>query len=112
LLKKIRDGESRNVFISDTAILELVMVLKAKGFTIDEMLTLLGALKAIMRKYSIKQVKTLDLDTLVLTLEFMKRGASLFDALLAASAKSLDNTIISDDKIYDRLGITRIPLRK
>jgi|GEM_PF-450102 len=111
LLKKIKDRELRNVFISDTAILEFIMVLKAKRFTTDDILILLRALRTIMREYSIKQIKTLDLETLTLALEFMKKGASLFDALLAASAKSVDNTIISDDKIYDTLGINRISFK-
>ena len=37
----------------------------------------------------------------------MNKGVSFFDALLAASIKSIDNIIISSDKTYEKIGITR-----
>jgi len=112
LLKEIKSGKLRNIVIPDTAILEFITVLKAKKITIDDILSLLNALKTIMKKYSIKETKTLSIETITLALHFMKKGASYFDALLAASAKIIDNTIISDDTIYDHLGVQRIPLEK
>ncbi len=109
LLREIKSGKLRNIVIPDTAILEFITVLKAKGVTIEGILLLLNALKTIMKEYSIKETKTLGIETLTLALHFMKKGASFFDALLAASAKIIDNTIISDDTIYDHLGVQRIP---
>lgn len=40
-----------------------------------------------------------------------KRKVTFFDALIAASTLQLDNEIVSDDEVFDRIeNIRRIPL--
>lgn len=108
LLNRVKHGEIKDVYITDSALLEFITVLRSKGFSLDQIKILLMSLDVIITKYGLKEALTLDLTTFSMTLEFMKTGASFFDALLAASSKKIDNTIISDDKIYDVLNIKRI----
>jgi len=111
-LNRVKYGEIKDVYITDSALLEFITVLRSKGFSLDQIKILLMSLDVIITKYGLKEALTLDLTTLSMTLEFMKTGSTFFDALLAASSKKIDNTIISDDKIYDTLNIKRIAFKE
>jgi len=112
LLNRVKHGEIKDVYVTDSALLEFITVLCSKGFNLDQIRILLMSLDVIITKYGLKEALTLDLTTLSMTLEFMKTGSTFFDALLAASSKKIDNTIISDDKIYDTLNIKRITFKE
>lgn len=112
LLNKIKNGEIKNVYITDSALLEFITVLRSREFSLNQIRILLTSLDVIITRYGLKEALTLNLTTLLKTLELMKTGVTFFDALLAASSKKIDNTIISDDKIYDTLNINRIAFKE
>jgi len=112
LLNKIKNGEIKNVYNTDSALLEFITVLRSRGFGLNQIRILLTSLDVIITRYGLKEALTLNLTTLLKTLELMKTGAAFFDALLAASSKKIDNIIISDGKIYDTLNINRITFKE
>jgi len=110
LLEKIKKGEIENAYIPDTVLFEFVTVLRVKNFGLEEIEKLLDMLKTIMKKYSIKEISTIDTTTLQHTLKFMKKGATFFDALIASSANKLKLPIVTNDPIYKKLGLETIKL--
>ena len=98
----------------DTALLEFQFVLRGRGKSRDEIKYALLALLEILRRYGIREVKTIDLKLLALQLELEERyGLTYFDSLIAASALIQDGAIISDDKAFDKIeGLRRIPISK
>lgn len=61
-----------------------------------------------------EEVNTIDSALLARQCEIEEKyGLTYFDSLIAASALSLDNELVSDDKAFDRVpGIRRIPLSR
>ena len=106
LLKNIQIGNIRDVYVTDAALLEFVVVMKSKGYTNQQIKKALLAVQRILVQYGIQYKKTLNVSVFIDALSFMDQGASFFDALLAASVKSIDNMIISSDKTYEKINIT------
>ena len=88
------------------------MVLRTQGRTPTAVRRVLLALRTKFAVYGIAETNTLGLDTLALQSELEEKyGLSYFDSLIAASARTVDSLIVSDDKAFDRVpGLTRIPL--
>jgi len=110
ILKRIKAGDIKNVVVSDIAILETYIVLRNRGKT-DEAKLIFQKLNEICKEYGIKEIKTLDKNLILRQLSIEKEyGTSFFDSLMAASAEMYDCSIISNDKIYDKLNLKRISL--
>jgi len=87
----------RGIIVPDTALLEFVVVLKARGRSTEEIREAMKALKDIFEMYLIKEVKTIDTDLMIKQTEIEEKyGLTFFDSLIASSALKLDKTIISD----------------
>jgi predicted nucleic acid-binding protein len=104
----------RGIKVPDTALLEFVIVLKARGRSSDDVKEAVRALEEIFKIYMMKTVKTVDPDLIVKQSEIEKKyGLSFFDGLIASSALKLDKSIISDDKAFDNVPeLKRIPISK
>jgi len=99
--------------VPDTALLEFELVLRGRGLPDSDVIRALNLVGAILKQFRVAQVKTLNLDLLIQHNKIMVNyGLSFFDSLIAASALSLDKTIISDDRDFDRVpGLRRIAIR-
>jgi predicted nucleic acid-binding protein len=104
----------RGIKVPDTALLEFVIVLKARGRSSKEIREAINALKDIFEMYLIREVKTIDTDLIVKQTEIEEKyGLTFFDSLIASSALKLDKTIISDDKAFDNVpNLKRIPISR
>ena len=102
----------RGIKVPDTALLEFVIVLKARGRSTKEIRDAMNALKDIFEMYLIKEVKTIDADLIIKQTEIEEKyGLTFFDSLIASSALKLDKAIISDDKAFDKIPeLRRIPI--
>ena len=102
----------RGIKVPDTALLESVVVLKARGRSAGEIREAVNALKDIFEIYLIKEVKTIDTDLIVKQAEIEEKyGLTFFDSLIASSALKLDKTVIADDKAFDKIPeLRRIPI--
>jgi len=102
----------RGIKIPDTAILEFVVVLRARGRKPEEIQAALKALKDLMDRYLLKEAKTIDSELFMKQAEIEERyKLSFFDSLIASSALKLDKTVISDDKAFDAVPeLRRIPI--
>ncbi len=102
----------RGVKAPDTALLEFVIVLKARGRSAKDIREALNALKDLFEIYLIKEAKTIDTDLMVKQAKIEEEyGLTFFDSLIASSALKLDKTIISDDKSFDKVPeLRRIPI--
>ena len=107
LLEDIQMGKIGDAYVTDVALLEFVVVMKSRGYANRQIKKALLALQRILVRYGIQYKKTLNTSVFIDALSFMNKGVSFFDALLAASIKSIDNIIISSDKTYEKIGITR-----
>jgi len=94
----------RGIKIPDTALLEFVVVLKARDRSNKEICDAMNALKDIFEMYLIKEVKTIDTDLIINQTKIEEKyGLTFFDSLIASSALKLDKAIISDDKAFDKI---------
>jgi predicted nucleic acid-binding protein len=109
-LEKIKEGEIENVVVTDTAIWEVYTVLRNRG-RVDEIRHIFRRLNEVCEEYEI-EVMNLFSKELILRHISIEKGHDLnfFDSLLAASAENHDHSIVSSDKVYDRLGLKRISL--
>ena len=100
------------LYVPDTAILEFEATLRSRGRDLSQIVKAFMGLKRIFIDYSIKEIHTLNSDTILLHLDLMRQyNLSYFDSLIAASAMNIDNTIVSDDKVFDYIvGLKRIPI--
>lgn len=99
--------------VSDTALFEFQVVLRARGRNPVELSTAMKALKHIFESRKIKEASTMSTDLFIKQTEIEEKyGLSYFDSLIAASALAVDSRIVSDDTAFDRVpGLSRIPLR-
>ena len=102
----------KGIRVPDTALLEFVIVLKARGRSAKEIRDALNALKDIFEMYLIRDVKTIDIELIVKQTEIEEKyGLTFFDSIIASSALKLDKTIISDDEAFDKIPeLRRIPI--
>jgi len=106
LLRDIRMGKIWDVYVTDAALLEFV-VMKSRGYANQQIKKALLAVQRILVRYGISYRRTLNTSVFIDALSFMDQDVSFFDALIAASIKNIDNVIISSDKIYEKIGVTR-----
>lgn len=107
LLRDIRMGKIGDVYVTDAALLEFVVVMKSRGYANQQIKKALLAVQRILVRYGISYRRTLNTSVFIDALSFMDQDVSFFDALIAASIKNIDNVIISSDKIYEKIGVTR-----
>jgi predicted nucleic acid-binding protein len=98
--------------VPDTALTEFVFVLRAMETGAREIGQIVLDVSKVLGDAGVKQAKTLDTLLLARQCELeVAQGMTFFDSLLAASALSLDQAIVSDDKAFDSVpGLKRIPL--
>ena len=98
--------------VPDTAVLEFTSVLRARGSPLQDVSDACGALMAILLENRVAEARTLGIGMLMdaAGLE-CGSGLSYFDAMIAASARSVDSVVVSDDDAFDRVpGLERIPI--
>jgi predicted nucleic acid-binding protein len=102
----------QGLVLPDTSILEFELVLKGRGRKVSEIRESLLALSQFLSSRDVREEKTIDIDLLVLSSDLQsKNKLSYFDSLVAASALSLDATIVGDDGAFDLVpGLKRIGL--
>ena len=109
-LEKIKEGEIENVVVTDTAIWEVYTVLRNRG-RVDEIGHIFRRLNEVCEEYEIKEMNLFSKELILRHITIEKdHDLNFFDSLLAASAENHDHSIISSDRIYEKLGLKRIPL--
>lgn len=103
---------SGNYYISEFAVLELILVLRSRGVSSKDVVDILSALEVVMKEYRLRLLSGLELKDFADAMMFLSEGVTLFDALIAVSARKVDGKVVSDDQSFDKLGVTRIPLSK
>ncbi len=106
--------EAISLVVPDTAILEFQMVLRGRGSSVSDTKLALGALHEALNLNKVKEVNTLGTNLLALQCKLEERHHfSYIDSLIAASALTLDNVLVSDDDAFKKIpDLTLIPLTK
>jgi predicted nucleic acid-binding protein len=106
--------EDNSLVAPDTAIFEFQTVLRGRGTSNPSIKAALGAIHEVLLNHSVTEIKTIDSNLLILQCELEDDyHLSFFDSLIAASALSWDQQVVSDDDFFDRIpNLTRIPLTK
>lgn len=99
--------------IPDTSLFEFQVVLRARNKKPSEIAKAILALKQIFGR-RIKEAQTINMDLFIRQADIQEKyGLTYFDSLVAASALAIDETIVSDDRDFDRVdGLKRLPLKK
>jgi predicted nucleic acid-binding protein len=101
-----------DLVVPDTSLFEYLTVLRTMNVKASDVKQLFLALAQDLSRRGVTQAKTID--ALLLTKHSELESDSnltFFDSLIAASALSLDQAIVSDDKDFDRVpGLKRIQL--
>lgn len=110
-LTELREKQ-HNLHVPDTAILEFQVVLRSVDTKPEVVGRAMLALRRALQINGVTEAPTLSTELLARQCEIeQKHDLTYFDSLIAASALSLDRTIISDDDAFDRVpSITRISL--
>lgn len=103
---------SGDYYIPEFVVLELILVLRSRGVSCKDIVDLLSALEVIMKEYRLRLLTGLDVKDFADAVKLLSEGITLFDALIAVSARKVDGKVVSDDQSFDKLGVTRIPLSK
>ncbi|RLF17875.1 MAG: hypothetical protein DRZ82_09280 [Thermoprotei archaeon] len=111
---RILDELGSTLLVPDVALMEFEITLRSRNIEWEKVRKALLAIRGILDDYGIMEVKTIDSLMLIRHIELMENyGLSYFDSLIAASALKIDNTIVSDDKDFDKVrGLKRIPITK
>ena len=102
----------QDLFVPDTATFEFQMVMRARGRRAFEIKEIAQSIHAILLERGVPEMRTMD-SALIAQRCSLESDYKLtfFDSLVAASALSLDSTIVSDDAAFDLVpGLSRIPL--
>lgn len=114
LLERSKVEAVEVLYLPDTTLLEYTMTLRAKGKTNKEIKQAVKSVKSILLTSDITEVNTISTELAILHYSLLEEGErTFFDALIAASTLQLDNEIVSDDEVFDRIeNIRRIPLTR
>jgi predicted nucleic acid-binding protein len=97
-------GSRRDLFATDTAILEFQFVLIGRGRKASEIRESLMALSELLYSQGVRKEGTIDTDLFASSLDIQsKNNLSYFDSLIAASAIILDGVVIGDDRAFDQV---------
>jgi len=101
-----------DVTAPDVAMLEFQLVLRARGRRPAQVKMAMLALHEALVRYRVREVQTLNSNSLALQCELEeKHGLSYFDSLVAAAALALDRKVISSDEAFDGVpGLERVRL--
>ena len=99
--------------VPDTSLLEFQMVLRTMGRRAAEIRQAVLNVGTILEGHGVSEARTMGVLLIASQCELeSKYGLTFFDSLIAASALSVDLTIVSDDPAFDAVpGLKRIPLR-
>ena len=105
-------GSAADLVVPDTSLFEYMTVMRTMNVKSTDVKQILLALSQDLHSRGIPQAKTIDSLLLVKQCELESDcGLTFFDSLIAASALSLDQSIVSDDEDFDRVpGLRRIGL--
>lgn len=105
-------GSRADIVVPDVALLEFQIVLRARGRKPAELKTAMLALREILSRHNVKEVKTISSSSLALRCELEEKyGLSYFDSLVAVAALTVDRKVVSSDKAFDAVpGLERVPL--
>jgi len=105
-------GSTADLVVPDTSLFEYMTVLRTMNVRSMDVRKILLALSQDLDRRGIPQAKTIDSLLLVKRCELESDyDLTFFDSLIAASALSLDQSVVSDDEDFDRVpGLRRIRL--
>jgi predicted nucleic acid-binding protein len=102
----------RDLLAADTSLLEFQLVLRARGLPARSVARAVVDVGMALDQLGVGSAKTVDVQLVARQCELEERhGLTFFDSLIAASALSVDQSIVSDDEEFDLVeGLTRIPI--
>jgi len=98
--KELLKKHHGNLWASTASVIEVLLVCDEYNLDAEEV---------IMSLYELVDVHVLPRGIALAAAHLFKKGLRVFDAFHAAYAT--DDTIISSDHIFDKIGLKRIPLR-
>ncbi len=106
--------EAIALIVPDTAILEFQMVLRGRGTSVSDTKLALVALHEVLNVNKVREANTIGTTLLAFQCDLEERDhLSYFDSLIAASALTLDHSLVSDDEAFQKIpDLTLIPLTK
>ena len=100
IFNKIVSRELKNIKVASSAYLEYELILKSRGYSLEDVYNDLRAFKHIKNLGEIP----LSIDIILKAMEIRdKYEVSYFDSLHVATALEYDKTIISTDHIYNEI---------
>ena len=107
-------GSRDDLVAPDTSLFEYLTVLRTMNVKPGDVKQLLLALTQELDRRGVPQARTIDLMLLTKHCELESdSGLTFFDSLIAASALSLGEAVVSDDEDFDMVpGLQRIRLSK
>ncbi|MGC8849175.1 MAG: PIN domain-containing protein [Candidatus Bathyarchaeia archaeon] len=112
ILKAYRATKSFSIYYPVTALIEVREVMASHGRSAEERFNALTFIRAKAATSNLLEV-SLYSDDLILCEEIMAQHESLtfFDALHASVALNNKLSVISNDEVYDRVGVNRISFK-
>ena len=113
ILSRYEELQLADLKVSTTGFLEVANVLRGRNFKSERIAQVLGEMRRKMNLHDLQEVK-LDAEIIEKCEELISKkelNLTYFDALHAAAAALYDRTIISNDNIFDKLGIRRISFK-
>ncbi|MFQ5710625.1 MAG: type II toxin-antitoxin system VapC family toxin [Candidatus Geothermarchaeales archaeon] len=113
-MEALKQVGEKNWYVASSAFIELDLLLKNSGMSIDDRIAVFQALKSEIPKEMVLTVshQTLSEATL-LQRKYYKISHFYFDSIHLAVSIELDNKIVSSDKTFDQIEeIERTPLEK
>ncbi len=105
-------ASAKGLSAPDASLLEFQLVLRSRGLGPKERAEAISDVYLILSAHGVGEAKTIDSGLLALQCKVESEyHLTFFDSLVAASALSLDSSVVSDDEAFDSvLGLRRIPL--
>ena len=105
-------ASAKGLSAPDVSLLEFQLVLRSRGRSPEERSEAISDVYTILSAHGVEEAKTIDSDLFALQCELESEYAlTFFDSLIAASALSLDSSIVSDDEAFDSVpNLRRISL--
>ena len=113
-MNALKEVKKKRWRVASSAFIELDLLLKNSGVSIDDRIAIFQALKSEIPKETILPVSHQTLsEAALLQGEYYGVSRFYFDSIHLAIAIELDNEIVSSDKTFDQVEeIKRIPLEK
>ncbi|MEM2971387.1 MAG: PIN domain-containing protein [Candidatus Bathyarchaeia archaeon] len=112
ILRVYVETKSLRIYYPTSALVEVRMVMASHGKSAEERLKALTLIRAKASASNLSEIG-LSSDDLILCEEIMMQGLAqtFFDALHASVALNNNLTVISNDEVYDKIGVKRVSFK-